>query len=197
MQRIVFTGGPGAGKTSVCALFARQHPRRFAPVPEAATQVYERLRTRWDRLDDAARRDVQRQICALQVEQEQRAAREQPGQTLLLDRGTVDGSAYWPAGPDDYWRSMNLSREAELARYDAVVWMESCAAVGAYDGSLTNSVRHEDAAAALACGEGLRRAWAGHPRFIEVRACSTFDEKVARVEHVLRHLGVWVSNGDE
>lgn len=195
MQRIVLTGGPGAGKTTVCAILTRRHPHRFALVPEAATQVYQRLGTRWDRLDEAGRREVQRQIYALQVEQEGRVAREQQGKTLLLDRGTLDGSSYWPAGPEDYWRAMNLSREAELARYDAVIWMESCAAVGTYDGSLSNSVRHEDAAAALARGEGLRRAWAGHPRLIEVRACVTFDEKIARVEETLRNLGVLA--GDE
>jgi hypothetical protein len=153
--------------------------------------VYQRLRTRWDRLDETGRREVQRQIYALQVEQEVRLAREHQGKILLLDRGTVDGAAYWPTGPEDYWRAMDLSREAELARYDAVIWMESCAAVGDYDGSLTNPVRHEDAAAALTCGERLRRVWAGHPNLVEVRACDTFEQKTARVELALRQLGLF------
>src|SRR6476661_7214774 len=78
MTRIVLTGGPGAGKTSVAAALARWHPERLAHVPEAATQVYDRLGTRWDRLDAEGRREVQRRIYRLQLEQEDRLARQHP-----------------------------------------------------------------------------------------------------------------------
>ena len=186
MRRIVLTGGPGAGKTVICKLLASRYPARFAAVPEAATQVYEQTRTRWDRLDVDGRRAVQRQIYRLQVEQEERAGQQHDRKVLLLDRGTVDGSAYWPDGPDDYWRALGITHRDELARYDAVIWMQSCAAVGAYDGAATNPVRYEDAAEALACGESLRRVWAGHPRLVVVEAYPAIEEKVARVEGVLR-----------
>ena len=61
-QKIVLTGGPGAGKTVVARAIAARHPQRFILVPEAATQVYAMLNTRWDRLDIDGRRDVQRRI---------------------------------------------------------------------------------------------------------------------------------------
>src|SRR3712207_2922358 len=99
LRRVVLTGGPGAGKTVVSAAIARADPSRFALVPEAATQVYDALRTRWDLLDLEGRRDVQRRIYRLQREQEERLARNFPGKVLLLDRGTIDGAAYWPEGP--------------------------------------------------------------------------------------------------
>src|SRR5688500_14345311 len=90
IPRIVLTGGPGAGKSVVSAAIAARHPGRFVVVPEAATQVYDALKTRWDRLDLAGRRDVQRQIYRLQVEQERRLAESHPDKMLLLDRGTID-----------------------------------------------------------------------------------------------------------
>src|SRR5262245_64554108 len=104
MKRVVLTGGPGAGKTVVSRRIAADHPDRFVLVPEAATQVYDALQTRWDKLDLEGRRDVQRKIYRLQVDQENRTLESHPGKTLLLDRGTIDGAAYWPEGPDDYWR---------------------------------------------------------------------------------------------
>ena len=175
----MLTGGPGAGKTSVAAALAREHPGRVVHVPEAATQVYGLLNTRWDRLDAAGRRDVQRRIYRLQLDQEERLAGELPGNVLLLDRGTVDGSAYWPEGPDDYWRELGTTRAAELARYDAVVWLQTCAAVDAYDGAASNACRHEDPAAAIATGQKLLEAWQGHPRLVRVEAYPTFEEKLA------------------
>src|SRR4051812_36062926 len=47
VKRIVLTGGPGAGKTSVAAALARAMPERLVHVPEAATRVYGQLGTRW------------------------------------------------------------------------------------------------------------------------------------------------------
>lgn len=188
MRRIVLTGGPGAGKTVLCDLIPSRYPDRFAAVPEAATQIYQRFQTRWDRLDTEGRRAVQRQIYQLQVEQESRAARTYPGKVLLLDRGTVDGAAYWPDGPDDYWRALDIERAEELARYDAVIWMQSCAAVGAYDGDATNPTRFEDAAQALLCGEALHAVWKDHPCLLTIDACPTLDEKLRRIEAALREL---------
>ena len=188
-KRIVLTGGPGAGKTLVSAALAAAEPQAYAVVPEAATQVYERLKTRWDRIDAAARRDVQRRIYALQLEQEAALAASHPGRTLLLDRGTVDGAAYWPDGPDDYWRELRTTRAAELARYDAVVWLQTCAAIGAYDGAASNAVRHEDAAAAVRRGEAVLAVWSAHPKLVRVDACPRFEDKVTKVGEVLRALG--------
>ena len=60
IRRIVLTGGPGAGKTVISQQIAQSTPDRYLLVPEAATQVYEQMRTRWDLLDLPGRRDVQR-----------------------------------------------------------------------------------------------------------------------------------------
>src|SRR3954447_7278310 len=105
-RRVVLTGGPGAGKTVISRRIAAEHPDHFALVPEAATQVYDALQTRWDKLDLEGRRDVQRKIYNLQADHENRTAEAHPGKILLLDRGTIDGAAYWPEGPEDYWRDV-------------------------------------------------------------------------------------------
>ena len=109
------------------------------------------------------------------------------GKVLLLDRGTIDGSGYWPDGPYAYWRELGTSAEAELARYDAVVWMQTSAALpdhAAYDAS-SNRRRFEDAAAAVASGALMRDLWRAHPRLIEVPAFPTIEEKIGAVRRAL------------
>src|SRR5262249_7567510 len=155
----VLTGGPCSGKTVISSAIAAAAPDRFIRVPEAATQIYEAMRTRWDRLDVAGRRDVQRRIYHLQVEHEDRLAAAPSELTLLLDRGTVDGAAYWPEGPDDYWRDLGTSLPAQIARYDRVIFLQSAAAIGLYDGDVSNPCRFEDAAAAVRNDSLLIRLW--------------------------------------
>src|ERR1700733_4341105 len=98
LRKIVLTGGPGAGKTIIAQDIVGRFPDRFALVPEAATHVYGALQTRWDRLDLEGKRDVQRRIYRRQLEQEQLSQSQHPDKILLLDRGTLDGAAYWPDG---------------------------------------------------------------------------------------------------
>ena len=188
MRKIVITGGPGSGKTVIAAALAAERPDRFVLVPEAATQVYTMLQTRWDRLDLAGRHDAQRRMYRLQLEQESRLAGEHPDKTLLLDRGTVDGSAYWPEGPDAFWRDVGTTHEAELARYDAVILLETCATLGLYDGDASNFCRFEDADAAVRSSELLKRLWSNHPRVVHVDSYPKLEEKVCVVRRALEQL---------
>lgn len=183
-HRLVLTGGPGAGKSVIAAEVVRRD-RRFVLVPEAATQVYTRLGTTWDRLDLANRKEAQRMIYRLQVEQEARIARENPDKHLLLDRGTIDGAAYWPDGPDAYWNDLGSSLDRELQRYDQVLWLETAAALGIYDGSASNAVRFEDAAGAVESGRLLLRLYGAHPSLKHIGAFIELEDKVRAVLEVL------------
>ena len=146
------------------------------------------MRTRWDRLTTEGRRDIQRRIYRLQIEQEQQIAATHADRVLLLDRGTVDGSAYWPEGPDAYWHDLGTSAAAELARYDAVIWMQTSAILGAsggYDGEGSNPTRYEPPAAAIEIGKMLKDLWSAHPHIHYVDASPTLDAKLAVVSRLL------------
>lgn len=186
---IVLTGGPGAGKTSLCSRFASKYPDRFVHVPEAASQVYFSLNTRWDQLGDDGRRDVQRRIYELQLQQEREFVSRYSDLHLLLDRGSVDGAAYWPDGADAYWSALQTTHQLELERYDAVIWLESCAAIGAYDGSASNPCRFEDAESALATGRKLADVWRPHRSFRTIAACRTIEQKTEQVMRLLETFG--------
>jgi predicted ATPase len=188
IRRIVLTGGPGAGKTVISHRLAAKYPDKFVLVPEAATQVYDALQTRWDKLDVEGRRDVQRKIYQLQIDQEDRTVAANPGKILLLDRGTIDGAAYWPEGTDDYWRDVNSTLSVELARYDAVIWMQTSAQLGLYDGDTSNPRRFEDPQAAITSGELLAALWSNHPKLFKIDAHPTIGQKILAVEKLIRSL---------
>jgi predicted ATPase len=190
--KIVLTGAPGAGKTTVLQTLVhepawqtwRDRIGGVVGVEESATSVYGRRGVRWDQIDDANRRDVQREIYRDQLAKEE-ALQDKQARVALLDRGTIDGSAYWPDGPAAYWRAVDSDPNKELDRYDLVVLLESSAAIGRYDGDATNAVRFETAQAAIANGELLAKLWGDHPRRVKVPASDDFLEKVERVAAVI------------
>src|SRR6266550_3568365 len=188
MKRIVLTGGPGAGKTRISSTVAAADPQRYVRVPEAATQIYDLLQTRWDRLDLPGRRDVQRRIYHLQREQEDALATAHPDKILLLDRGTIDGAAYWPEGPDDYWRDLGTTAADELKRYDAVIWLQTSATLGLYDHDASNPCRFEHPEAAIASGNLLNMLWKNHPRVLHVDAFPDLNAKIDAVTSVLEEI---------
>lgn len=184
LTKIVLTGGPGAGKSVIADEIVRRNSR-FILVPEAATQVYTQRGTTWDRLDLANRKEAQRMIYRLQLQQEDHFAAAHPDKTLLLDRGTIDGAAYWPDGPDAYWADLHSSLEKELSRYDQIIWLETAAALGMYDGAASNTVRFENADAAIESGKLLLRLYQSHPNLKHVGAFTDLQDKVRAVMEVL------------
>ena len=183
--KIVLTGAPGSGKTVISAHIARANRARYALVPEAATQVYTASHTRWDRIDLSRRRQLQQEIYRLQRDQEDRIAAENPHKILLLDRGTLDGAAYWPDGPEAYLLHLNTTHEQELARYHQVLLLETAATIGIYDGSASNAIRFEDAAGAIAAGHTLAKLWLPHKNILKIPAHPNFQDKLAEVQKIL------------
>ena len=94
-RRIVLTGGPGAGKTAVLELVRQSFCSHVKVLTEAAGILFAGGFPRGG--DAESRRAAQRAIFYVQRELELAADAENLA-IVLCDRGTVDGTAYWP-GP--------------------------------------------------------------------------------------------------
>jgi hypothetical protein len=90
----------------------------------------------------------------------------------------VDGAAYWPGEPEDFFTALGTTLEEQLARYDGVIFFES-AAVGGLRIEGGNPVRIESLEEAAALDSKLRRLWEGHPRFVLVRHNPSFFKKIS------------------
>src|SRR5690349_22320872 len=112
---------------------------------------------------DATRRDLQREIYMTQLLWESDSGNDAAAQVVISDRGTVDGAAYWPDGPEAFWSAMGTSQVREFGRYDAVVWLETTAVLGVFDASTATDYTRERPDEAIRIGERIRDLWAQHP----------------------------------
>ncbi len=181
-MRIVLTGGPGAGKTAVLETARREFCRHVAVLPESASILFAGGFPR--RRTEPAQRAVQRAIFHVQSELERMHAEERPDATLLCDRGTIDGVAYWPGAPESYYAELETSPEAQYARYDLVIHLRVPTTEEGYNNF--NPTRIETAAEARAIDERIARAWAGHPRRVFVNSAVDFLEKVRATVALIR-----------
>ena len=173
--RIALTGGPGGGKTTAADLFRRELGDGVVIVPESATILFAGGFPRGHEIDAA--RSVQSAIFHVQRSVEDVQSARYPERVLLCDRGTIDGAAYWPNGDKDFFAAMGTTFEAELQRYDAVVFFETAAVAGdSIEGG--NPVRSESLEEAVALDARLRSLWSHHPRFSLVPHSSSFLRKI-------------------
>lgn len=174
--RIVLTGGPGGGKTTAADLFRREIGERVILVPEAATMVFSGGFPR--STEPMAIHAAQRAIYQVQRNLEDVQAALYPERVLLCDRGTVDGAAYWPGEPKQFFHEIGTTLEAELTRYDAVIFFES-AAVGGMGIEGGNPIRNESLEEAVKLDQKLRTLWSKHPNFVLVPHNPSFFKKIS------------------
>lgn len=187
--RIVVTGGPGGGKTTAADLFRREIGERVVIVPEAATLLFSGGFPRV--AEPHARAAAQTAIYHVQKNLEEVQSARYPDRILLCDRGTVDGAAYWPGDPEDFFAAVGSSAEREFSRYDAVLFFETAAAGGmSVEGG--NAMRIESNAEAVALDGRLRAVWSKHQRFLVVPHNPSFMKKIlfglAMLESVVAQL---------
>ncbi|MBN8422438.1 MAG: AAA family ATPase [Verrucomicrobia bacterium] len=174
--RIVLTGGPGGGKTTAGDLFRREIGDKVVMVPEAATMMFTGGFPRVHL--PGAVHAAQRAIYHVQIHLEEAVMAQHPEQILLCDRGTVDGAAYWPSGPEDFFADIGSTLERELLRYDAVIFFES-AAVGHMSIEGGNPIRNETIEQAILLDRKLRELWSQHPKFMLVPHNTSFFKKIS------------------
>jgi hypothetical protein len=188
---VVLTGGPGAGKTAVLEVVRRDfvpsnptntHRPNIIVLPEAAGIVFSGGFPRLS--SDSGKRAAQRRIFHAQSELERVTFDDYRPDMALCDRGTLDGLAYWPGPPDQFFREVGTSREAELGRYAAVIHLRTPGLSNGY--SHSNPLRIESAFEAAAIDERIALIWGGHPRYSVIDSTPEFLTKVLRAIEAIR-----------
>lgn len=180
-KRIVITGGPGAGKTAVLELARRDLCAHVEVLPESARIVFSGGFPRREGL--GARRAAQRAIFHVQAQLERLVDESAKPVTMLCDRGTLDGLAYWPGPADEFTEELGTTIASELARYSAVVHLRVPDDTNGYT---NDAQRIESAHEAHEIDARLVEVWAAHPRRIFVDSTSDFVLKAQRALAIIR-----------
>ena len=186
LKRIVLTGGPSGGKTTALAIVSETFGASVEVVKEAATLIYSGGFPRRDNSREHVF-SAQRIIFFVTKELEALAERtaNERAKLIVCDRGILDGAVYWPDGADDFFKQMNTTKEAELARYDLVIHVSPPGREELYHAT---NVRTEDLKTALEVDERVLKVWSGHPNRIVVDKNATYFEKAKIIKDIINDL---------
>lgn len=178
IKKIVLTGGPCAGKTTLTRVIEQVFHDQVVVVPEAASMLFSGGFRRWP--EPQAQDATQRAIYSVQCELESAYGTHFPGKVLIMDRGTLDGAAYWSTGSKDFFSGIGSSLEMELQRYDLVLYLESAGKEDFLLNTSKNPNRHETWEEARALDEQTRALWSKHPFLLTIHNRHSFDFKISQ-----------------
>jgi nicotinamide riboside kinase len=158
-KRIVFTGGPSGGKTSLIEVVLRHFGAKVTAIPEAATILYSGGFPR--KPGSASMKHIQRAIYYVVRELEDLSFTMEPKKIALCDRGTLDNMAYWPKGGKGFLEAVESTMEKELNRYDIVIHLSPPLNQDIYRLSTTRIESHSKA---LELDKKTQEVWKAHPR---------------------------------
>lgn len=195
VKKIVFTGGPGSGKTTVIEKVKQVYSNqgyKVIVVDETATYLINMgIRPFGDNAIDMV--DFQELVLKLQLAKEEivnRAVEMLNSDNVLIvyDRGAIDNSAYVSESEfkEVLARINKVNSFGELMnRYDLVINL-----VGREDFYTTanNAARSEDVETALELGKVTLKSWMGHNKLKIVLPKDEIDDKINEVLNIINNL---------
>jgi predicted ATPase len=183
-KKIALTGGPNSGKTTALTVLKETFGPQVELVREAATMVFSGGFPRTD--NSRAHIEAAQKIIFVATREMEALAEEYSHADLIVcDRGTVDAAVYWPAGVDDFFKTMHTSLEAEMARYDAVLHLSPPTNPAFYQ---STHVRTESLAEAFKIDEKILKIWEGHPNRLIVEGKEHFFEKAEIIKNFVEKI---------
>lgn len=189
IPRIVLTGGPCSGKTSIMKSLREIFGSDLHYVPEVASMVIAQVGVKPPE-DIHAYGEFQRTIYRIQRGLEtitDYQANFDGKRAVILDRGTVDAAAYMAQGIEELDRTCRTSvTHDEYGHYDMVLHLSTPSRDVYEKNKVNNPARYETYDEAIVTGKKLFSVWRQHPRFESIPDFPTFEEKTKAVENAIK-----------
>ena len=194
MNKIVITGGPCAGKTSIIEILKMELADNILVVPEAATLLlsggFPAPGKQLDYCDDW-QLNFQRAVLSLQQALEgvyELLASRQGAELVICDGGMLSGAAYMPQGLKQFIDLYGVSQEEMLNNYQAVVHLETIAL--AYPdkyGLSNNEHRYTTLDQAIELDQLIKEVWQDHPGRYVIESGKNLEDKVMEVMGIIKN----------
>lgn len=195
MKKIVLTGGPCSGKTTVLRALKEEFGDKIVLVPEVATILLEggfplpgkhlEWSEDWQAAFQAAILPLQKSFedaCVLMAE-------GNGGKLLVCDRGVLDGAAYTPGGVPEFCKRYGVDHDESTARYRAVIHLESLAIADPDKyGKTGNDQRFEPIERAQELENATKAAWDSHDHRVVVDGRRGIEGKISKTIGIVRFL---------
>jgi len=193
-HRIVFTGGPLAGKSTIMSYLEGVYGDKSRFMTEVASML---LTNGYPKpgndvmFSEEWLNYINETIIPTQVAMENghlHAAAESKKRAVFFDRGLLDPSAYLPEGHLTMVNRYGMDIEAVMSRYSMVIHLQSlaCHSTEEYDRLCsTNPARYDTAEMAIERDIALVEAWKGHPNWVFIPAGQSLDAKLQTILSLL------------
>lgn len=188
--KIVLTGGPAAGKTTLISRILKEFKQddgwKVITIPETATELISDFGIK-PFGNCVSMLEFQDFVIADQIHKEKlavKAAQMVPESNVLIiyDRALMDDKAY--ISDEEFAQVISRfdgrTEDSVLANYDAVIHLVTCAKGAEFAYNLGNAARTESIESARAMDDRTLRAWSKHPNLRIVDNAVDFDEKINR-----------------
>lgn len=198
ITRIVLTGGPAAGKTSLIARILKEFKPedgwKVITIPETATDLISGFGL-GPFPNCMSMEEFQYFVISDQLHKEKLAlkgAETVPAEKVLIiyDRAIFDDLAY--ISREQFEKTLayfKTTPEEMLTHYDAVLHLVTCAKGAEFAYNFDNAARYEDIAVAREKDDLTLKAWSSHPRLSVIDNSVDFEDKlnraIARIYEIL------------
>jgi predicted ATPase len=191
IDKIVLTGAPCSGKTSIVRRISMRGNGRFLAVPEVPTLFLSNGLTRdmWNGIVNDPGRNTRfiAEIVATRATLEDRfesVASSTGVKYLLCDRGLPDAASYLPEPTLDYARCTLRDLAVDRQRYSLIIHLESLAARGDsqdYGRRFSDPTRE----VSMELESRLKVVWAPHPGYVFLPLARSLKQQYENVQAVL------------
>ena len=182
-KKLAITGGPSGGKTTLIEVLKKEFGHKIKIAPEAASILY---KGGFPRVKNyAGYFHAQLAIVSTLRHLEDLLVEGHPDSLIICDRGSLDSLAYWPDTSEHFFTNINSTRQAELARYDWVLHLDTATET---DYDTTNAIRTESFHEALMLNEKVRASWQGHPNLQIITPENDFFAKMKKATEIVAEI---------
>ncbi len=173
MYKVVLTGGPSSGKSTICQQLKDFYDTKIHVCQEAAEMLF---RGGFPRKDDpVGLAERQYAIFHLQKALSHMTSTLNPSaEIVLFDRGLLDGLCYWPGSWQSFAEKMQINIESTRNDYHLVIQL----GVAHSEDYQNCAFRPEDQQTSLNMEQKLIEIWKSHPNYYFIPYTLDWDDKI-------------------